>query len=374
LRAFRLLGIDVYINASWLFVFFLILWSFAFGYFPRRYPDVPAPMQVAAGLVSTLLFFGSVLFHEMSHSLVARRHGVTVRRITLFIFGGVSHLDRESPDPAVEVRIAAAGPIASFVLGGAFLMLAVAGPDPARSIWSGASAHLGLLNIALGVFNMLPGFPLDGGRVLRAWYWGRSGDRVAATRQAAAWGRGLGWILIGLGAVMALRSLFLEGLWMIFIGLFLREAAAAEQRQVQVGDALSGLHVDAIMTPDPVTIPHHISVEEALHAYFLRHGYGGYPVTREGQVVGVLSLSHLGRTSPEDRASTPVARAMTALAPHQMSWPQEDLMSAMTKMNAAGLSRLPVVKTPEGGDLVGLVTMQAITRRVRLEELASRSR
>jgi Zn-dependent protease len=374
LKAFRLFGIDIHVNASWFFVFFLILWSFAFGYFPQRYPEVPASLHLAAGVVSTLLFFCSVLFHELSHSLVARRHGVNVRRITLFIFGGVSHLTRESPDPAVEVRIAAAGPLASFALGGAFLALAAAGPDPRGSIWSGAAGHLGLLNIGLGVFNMLPGFPLDGGRVLRAWYWGRSGDRVAATVQAAAWGRGLGWSLIVAGALLAVRGRFLEGLWMIFVGLFLKEAAGAERRQVQLGDTLSGLRVEEVMAAGPVTIPHHISVEEALHEFFLRHGYGGYPVTQDGRVVGIIALSHLGRTSPEERPRTPVARVMTALSTEQMTWPGEDLMSAMAKMNAAGVSRLPVLEGPQGGMLLGLVTLQAITRRVQLQELAARNR
>ncbi|MGH9866662.1 MAG: site-2 protease family protein [Candidatus Polarisedimenticolia bacterium] len=372
MKAFRLLGIDVYINISWLFIFFLILWSFAFGYFPQRYPQVPTSQHLMAGVVSTVLFFGSVLFHEMSHSIVARRHGVMVRRITLFIFGGVSHLERESPDPAVEVRIAAAGPLASFALGGLFLALASVGPDPRASIWSGAAAHLGMLNIALGVFNMLPGFPLDGGRVLRAWFWGRSGDRVAATRSAAAWGRALGWVLIGAGALGALSGRFVEGLWMVFIGMFLREAAGAEQRQAMMGDALAGLRVESVMAPDPVSIPQHLSVQDALHEYFLKHGFGGYPVTQDGRAVGMLSLSHLSRAAPEERERTTVARIMTPLTPDQMTWPGEDLQAAMARMSAAGVSRLPVIRSPTDALLVGLITMPAITRRVQIQEIARR--
>jgi len=373
MRAFRVFGIDVYIDYSWLLIFALILWSFTFSYFPSQYPGRDFIVYLIVGLASTLLFFGSVLFHELSHSLVANSHGVKVERITLFIFGGVSHLTTESPDPAVEVRIAAAGPAASFVLGLLFLGVSWLSPSGEANIWAGMSAYLGALNLALGIFNLLPGFPLDGGRVLRAILWGRSGDRLRATNTAAGWGKGLGWVLIALGALLAFNGSFFQGIWLVFIGLFLKEAAFAERRSVLLGSTLGGLSVGQLMTPSPVTIPRGTSVQEALHAFFLRHGYGGYPVVDDDRVVGLVSLADLAKCAPDDRDSTTVASIMTPLAPDTMSWPGEDVTAAMRKMSAAGISRIPVLEASGYGRLVGLLTYHAVMRQIKLREMAAGS-
>ncbi len=321
------------------------------------------------GLASTLLFFFSVLFHEMSHSLVANSHGVRVDRITLFIFGGMSHLTRESPSPKIEMRIAAAGPLASFVLGAGFYAVSRLTPDPGSNIWAGMAGHLGLVNIALGVFNMLPGIPLDGGRVLRAWSWARSGDRIRATGVAAAWGKALGWVLIGMGAVSAISGNLVGGIWMVFIGLFVKEAAEAERRQAMVGDVLAGLKVAGVMIPDPITIPSYISVQDAISGYFLQHGYGGYPVTRDEQTVGLLSLADLTRCEPDQRERTTVAQIMSALQPGQSVGPDDELITAMRVMASGGISRLPVIAE---GKLVGLVTLQAVARLIKIREIALR--
>ena len=371
MRAFRVFGIDIYIDYSWLLIFALILWSTTFGYFPAGYPGRSSAAYLGVGLASTLLFFASVLLHELSHSLVANQHGVRVERITLFIFGGVSHMTRESPNPAVEVRIAAAGPLASFLLGAAFLGVAWLAADAGESLWVGMARFLGSVNIMLGVFNMLPGFPLDGGRVFRAMSWGRSGSRVKATYTAAAWGKGLGWTLMGAGALLAIKGTFVQGLWMILIGLFLKEAAERERRQAVLGDVLAGVTVAQAMTGEPISIPAHAPVEEALQAFFLRQGYGGYPVTRDGRVLGVVSLADLTRCATEERSRTPVSQIMTPLQPDQMTWPQEDLVGAMRKMAAAGVSRLPVLADSGGGQLVGLLTLQAVTRQIKLREIAA---
>ncbi len=319
------------------------------------------------GAVSTFLFFSSVLFHEMSHSLVANAHGVQVRRITLFIFGGVSHLTQESPSPSIEVRVAAAGPMASFALGIGFLGVSRLTPDPDGNLWAGMASHLGWLNIILGLFNLLPGFPLDGGRVLRALWWSRSGDRVRATRVAAAWGRALGWSLILLGGLGAVEGNLLGGLWLLFIGLFLMQAAAAERRQALAGQALSGVRVGDVMVPSPVALPAWSTVQEAIDAFFLQHGYGGFPVVDLRGVVGVVSLADLRKCDPGRRAATRVSEIMTALHPEQLPRAGDHLTAAMGTMAAAGVSRLPVV---EAGHLVGLVTLEAVARRIRLGEIA----
>jgi len=371
MRAFRVFGIDIYIDYSWLLIFALILWSFTFGYFPAQYPGLDFITYLSVGLVSTLLFFGSVLFHELSHSLVANSHGVKVERITLFIFGGVSHLTQESPDPAVEVRIAAAGPAASFVLGLLFLGISWLSPTGSANIWAGMSAYLGALNLALGVFNLLPGFPLDGGRVLRAILWGRTGDRMKATNTAAAWGKGMGWVLIALGGLITLKGSFFQGLWLVFIGLFLKEAAGAEKRSALMGSALGGLHVSDLMTASPVAISRAASVQEALHDFFLRHGYGGYPVVDQDRVVGLVSLADLAKCSAEERESTPVSQIMTPLAPDAMTRPDEDVTAALRKMSSAGVSRLPVLESSGDGHLVGLLTYHAVMRQIKLREMAA---
>lgn len=370
MRVFRILGIDIFIDYSWFLIFALIFWSFTFVQFPAQHPGLSGALYAAVGLSATLLFFASVLFHELSHSIVARLHGVPVHRITLFIFGGVSHLAKESPNPAVEVRIAAAGPAASFLLGLTLIGAAQIGADASPGPWRGMLLHLGVLNVALGIFNLLPGFPLDGGRVLRAISWGRSGNRLEATRTAAAWGKGLGWGLILLGGFMALSGNFLGGLWLVFIGLFLKEAAERERRQAVVGDALEGVTVADTMIPAPSALPGSMSVQEALHGHFLRHGYGGYPVVEEGRPRGVVSLSDLTRCPDHERQTMMVEGIMTALTPDQMTWPGEDLATAMQKMVSAGVSRLPVLERRGDGPIVGLLTQRAIARRVRLREMA----
>ncbi|HKY31568.1 MAG TPA: site-2 protease family protein [Candidatus Polarisedimenticolia bacterium] len=372
MKIFRLFGIDIFIHYSWVFIFGLILWSFAWGFFPLLYPGLERSVYLAAGLIGTLLFFVSVLLHELSHSLVATRHGIEVHGITLFIFGGVSHLADESPSPGTEFKIAVAGPLTSLLLGGLLLVVAGFSASPWEDLWAGLAAHLGFINLALGIFNLLPAFPLDGGRVLRAILWRRSGDRLKATSIAAAWGRGLGWVLIGSGVVIAFAGSLLQGLWMTFIGLFLSEAAEQQRRRAVVGNLLTGLHVENLMTSHPVTIASHLSVEAAVQDYFLRHGFGGFPVVRQGDVVGVVSLAHLSRCPLPERPRTTVETIMTPLRPDQMALPDEDLAAAVGKMTGSGLSRLPVLARANGAKLIGLLTQHSVMRYLQIRELVSR--
>ncbi len=369
LRALRLFGIDIHIDASWLFIFALLAGNFTLAFYPQQYQDLGWATYAVAGLTTTLLYFGSVLFHELSHSLVAMSHGVKVERITLFIFGGMSQIRSDSPHPRAEIRIAAAGPLASFALGVGLWVVSRLAPAEAN-IWAGMALYLAQLNVILALFNLLPGIPLDGGRLMRAALWWRSGDRWGATRVAAASGRWLGWSLIAAGIMLAALLGSLMPLWLSLLGLFLKSAADVEGRQATASQLLTGVRVDSVMTRDPVSISWRASVQEALQDYFVRYSFGGFPVMRDAQIVGVVSLADLARCPPGERNQVPVARVMTSLGAEHCLRPEEDLAAALQKMAAAGVTRLPVVD--DTGTLAGLIALHAINRQVRIRDLAAR--
>ena len=365
----RLFGIDIHIDPSWLFIFALLAGNFTLAFYPQQYQHLDWATYAVAGLATTLLYFGSVLFHELSHSLVAMSQGVKVDRITLFIFGGMASIRQDSPHPGAEVRIAAAGPLASMALG--LGLWGVSRLAPAEgNIWAGMALYLAQLNIVLAVFNLLPGIPLDGGRLMRAALWWRTGDRWGATRTAAASGRWLGWGLIILGVALSALLGQLMPLWLSLLGLFLKSAADLEGRQAIASQMLAGVRVDSVMTRDPVAISWRASVNEALEEYFLRYSFGGFPVLRDAQIVGVVSLADLARCPPAERNQVPIARVMTQLGADQCARPDDDLTAALLKMAAAGISRLPVAG-PDGA-LLGLIALHTINRQIRIRELAAR--
>lgn len=227
----RIFGIRVRVDPSWLVIFFLILWTFAFGVFPRRHPDLSMAAHVAMGVAGTALFFGSILVHELAHSLVSKARGIPVPAITLFIFGGMSHTEREAETPFDEFLIAVVGPLSSFLLAGAFWgVAALGGQTGGAGAVSGVAGYLAAVNLVLAIFNLVPGFPLDGGRIFRAAAWKWTGDMTRATRMAATGGRIVGFLLIGLGILEIVLGALAGGLWLIFIGWFLRQAAEASYR------------------------------------------------------------------------------------------------------------------------------------------------
>ncbi len=371
MKLFRLAGIDIFIHPSWLIIFTLLVWSFSFGFFPLLYPHLSSSACLVYGVLTALLFFVSVLLHELSHSIVAVHDGLEVKGITLFLFGGVSQMAADSLTPRSELRISAAGPLTSFALGFVFAGAAWAAGDPWGAPWSGMMVHLALLNVSLAVFNLLPGFPLDGGRVVRAFLWHRHGDRNRATRAASRLGRGLAWTLIILGGFAVVRGALVQGLWLAFIGLYLDRAAMAERQETLVGDRLAGLHVSQVMTPEAVSVPADVTADHALTTYFERDGFSGYPVIRDDEVIGVISLSQIEACPPARRPFVAVRELMTPLSPDQMTTPDEDLLSAVGKMTMQRLSRLPVLGREGGRRLAGLLTRHAVIQRVRLAGLLS---
>jgi Zn-dependent protease/predicted transcriptional regulator len=366
LQLFKVAGVQVEIDYSWLVIFVLVLWSLSAGYFPEVYPGHPVLDYWFVGLVATLLFFASVLIHELSHAAVGNRLGENIDRITLFIFGGMAHLTGEPKSADDEIKIAGVGPLSSIVLALVFWLVAAGFAETSpSSLWTAVFRYLAFINLALALFNLLPGFPLDGGRLLRAVLWKRWGDLQRATERATDWGSGIAWGLIGLGVLEIFGGALVGGLWLIFIGLFLRAAAVSGYQGTMVEQTLRRIRVGDIMTRQPVTLAPEMPVAQAVEEYFLRLGYGGFPVVSDGaRVVGVLSLSHVRQCPPEERGQKTVADIMRPLEAGIEIGAEASAIEAMYKMNQADSGRLVVT---DQGKLVGLITRTGVARFVQMK-------
>jgi Zn-dependent protease/CBS domain-containing protein len=362
LQIARVIGIPIYLHFSWLIIFGLIVWTLSTGYFPAHYPDLPASSYWAKGLVTSLLFFVSILLHELGHAVVARRGGLRTRSITLFIFGGVAQLEKDPKDGRTEFWMAAAGPAVSLTLAGLFYAYATLP-------WVGPSAvavakYLALINLILGLFNLIPAFPMDGGRLLRGALWGSLG-KARATRIASGAGTFFAFFLMFVGVSNLLRGDSLGGVWYILIGWFIKDASGASYQQVRLDEALRGLTVRDAMEEAVVTIPSSGSVAEAVREHFMRTGYSSYPVRRGEAVVGLLCLKDVLSLSAEDREATSVQGAMRPLTDTIVTETDAPLPAAIARMAQAGTARLLVM---HGDQLVGLLTMNGVFRRLRVRE------
>jgi Zn-dependent protease len=352
---FKVRGIPVRVHVSWLIIFGLIAWSLSVGYFPHVLPDMPLLTHWATGLVAALLLFASVFLHELSHALMARRYGIGVSAITLHVFGGVSQLEEEPRSPGTEFGIAIVGPLTSFAIAAvAAAGAAVAGPG---SVPRAVLGYLALVNAVVGVFNLVPGFPLDGGRVLRAALWRARGDLRWATQMAGRAGGAVAFGLMVLGVVRGLAGDFLGGLWFVLIGLFLRQAAETSYHQLLVRRALEPLAVRDVMTREVVHVTPELSVARAVDDFFWRHHVSSFPVVADGQVVGVLSIRQLGQLPRERWADTRVGEVMQRIDEPLTIAPGNDLWAAFQKLSANGLGRLAVV---DGGRLVGYLSLKDV--------------
>lgn len=362
---FTVAGVQIEIDFSWIIVFVLILWSLSSGYFPQQYPGHTAGEYWMVGVVATILFFASVVGHELSHAAMANRLGDKVSKITLFIFGGMAHLSGEPKTANDELKIAAVGPASSIVIAAFFWAVAAALKSSAgATLWYAVFGYLAFINVALAVFNLLPGFPLDGGRLLRAFLWRRWGDLRRATARAADWGSGIAWALIGLGALEIFGGGLVGGLWLIFIGLFLRSAASTSYQSVVIEQMLGQTRVSDLMIRDPIAVPPDMRISDAVERYFLHHGYSGFPVVSDGQVRGLLVLGRVRECPPEERATKTVADVMIAVQSGITISPAASIADAMHQMAEADVGRLLVV---EGDRLVGIITRSAIARFVQIK-------
>jgi Zn-dependent protease/CBS domain-containing protein len=376
-RIGRALGIPIHVHASWFVVFFFVTWSLATGYLPETLPGLSAPRYWGMGGIAALLLFLSVLLHELGHSYVALRYQIPIRQITLFIFGGMAHMGKEPPSPLAEFLIAMAGPLVSLILGAGCLggamavesLFARSGLQGLVVLWS----LLGMVNVQLGLFNLVPGFPLDGGRVLRAGLWAWNKDFNRATSQAALVGIGFGVALGLIGAVLMVgawsgalgHSLATNGGWLIFIGAFLFSAALTSRRQAALRTPLASVAVRQVMVHRVVTLLPDMSVQEAVNQYFVAHGFGGFPVCEEEQVLGLVTVRDVQALPSALWPSRRVREIMCPASPAFCIPPDSSVMEAMERMIQGGWDRLVVM---ENEKIVGLITRSAIAHFLQVHK------
>lgn len=367
-RIGRVAGIEIGANWSVGVIFWLITWSLADGVLPTEAPGHAMATYWAAAAVGGVAFFGCLLAHELAHAVVARRAGMAVEGITLWLFGGVSRLGGEAPDPMTELRVAVVGPTTSLGLGAGLGALAWA-TSPLGDLFSSTVAWLAAVNLVLGVFNLVPAFPLDGGRVLQAVLWQRHGDLQRATVTAVAAGRAFGYLLIGVGLLGATSGGGISSIWFIFLGWFLLMAARAEGSAVTVRSLLAGVRVRDVMSPHPVTAPADLSVEDLLHQYVLRFRHSAYPVLgADGAPIGLVTLGGIRGVATGQRAATPVRSIIVPLGEVPAVSPGDLLVDALARAGDAAGGRALVV---EAGRLVGILSAADVQRALQLAELTS---
>jgi len=365
LRLLTIAGIPLHVHPSWLLIYALLTWTLAVGYFPRAVPDLSTSAYWVNGLVAALLLFVSVLLHELSHSLVAHRHGLTVRGITLHVFGGVSNLAHEPDTPRAELLIAGVGPLCSFALAAALWALAAWEALGAGSLRA-LVTYLALTNAAVGAFNLVPAFPLDGGRLLRAALWQWMGDLQRATRIAARVGNGFALGLVALGVLEVLNGLVISGVWLVLLGLFLRGAADAGYTQTALREALGRMKVREVMTSDVVTVSPDTSLA-ALVEQFWRHHFTSFPVVANGRVVGVAAIHDVEQIPRARWAEARVGEVMRRLNEKLVVRPDDEVVSALDKASANRLGRLAVL---DDSRLVGYLSIRDIAHVLALKGAA----
>jgi Zn-dependent protease/CBS domain-containing protein len=361
-RFFSLFGFDVYVDASWLLLAVLIAWSLAVGVFPSIDPGLTSAAYWSMAVVATVGLLSSIVFHEMSHAAVAQVFGMPIRGITLFIFGGVAEMHSEPTSALSEFLMALAGPVASAVLGLLFFLLFgfVASSQGPAAV-AGVLWYLSCLNWTLAAFNLVPAFPLDGGRMLRAALWGWRKDLIWATSIAAGAGNIFGILLIVLGLIEVLRGDFVGGVWLSLIGLFLRGAASATYEQTLARQILAGHPVSRFMSRRPITVSPELSVRELVEDYVYRYHHKVLPVVRDGRLLGCVTTAQVGEDQWGRRT---VAEIMEPCSEENTISPETDALEAMTKMQRTGRSPLLVV---DRGQLVGILSLRDLLEFLTLK-------
>ena len=362
-RLGKIAGIEIDINVSWIIILVLLTVSLATGWFPQLYPGWSIATYWVVSLISALLLFVSVLLHELSHSLVARRRGLAVKNITLFIFGGVSNIEQEPKSPGVEFQMAVVGPLTSLLIGAVcyLLLLPLRGThSPLESILF----YLAATNILLGLFNLIPGFPLDGGRVLRSIVWKITGSLAKATRVASLSGQIIAYLFIFWGLWQLFGGDVLDGIWIGFIGWFLLSAAQSANTQVALQSALRGVTVAEVMNPTPPTVPANISLQKLTDEYFLPHGLRCALVMQGDRLAGLITLSDIRHVPREQWGYIPVSQAMIPVERLHVVSPQQGLNDVLPLMAGRDVNQLPVV---QNGVPVGIVSRDAILRYLEVQ-------
>jgi len=353
---FKLFGFEIKVDSSWIIVLFLMIWSLSFGAFPQYFKGLSSTTYLWMGIFGALGLFFSIVLHELFHSLVARRYGLSISGITLFMFGGVAEMTEEPNNPKTEFYMALAGPLTSIVLGlifyGIFLLLSSLKVSMGVA---GIFVYLGVINWVLAGFNLIPAFPLDGGRILRSILWWRKKDLRWATRIASGMGEIFGFVLIFLGVFNIFRGSFVDGIWLFFIGMFLQNASQVSMQRLMIFKALEGETVRRFMKSNPVTIPENMTIKEIVDNYIYRYQYKMYPVVRDGKLVGYLTTRDI-KEVPKEKWSIQTAGEISK--PYSLDntiHPDTDATQALSLMNRTGNSRLMVV---ENDQLIGVITLK----------------
>jgi Zn-dependent protease len=339
----------------------LVTWSLAGSYFPQQYPGWAAATYWVVGAATAILFFGSVLLHELGHSVLALREKVPVHNITLFIFGGVAQISREPPTAGAEFRIAIAGPLTSLALAGLSSLLGSVAAGSA--VLSAPLAYVGRINLMLALFNLIPGFPLDGGRVLRSILWGFGTSFRAATRWASRVGRGVAFLFILAGVGQMFLGGFLNGLWIAFIGWFINNAAESSYQQVVLRDTLAGVQVRNVMAQQCLTVPADLQLNRLVEDHVLGAGHRCFFVADEGELGGLITLHNIRAVPRDQRDELVVSQIMTPADALFRARPDEDLLTLLQRMDEADVNQVPVM---DNGHLLGVITREHLLRYMRL--------
>jgi Zn-dependent protease/predicted transcriptional regulator len=362
---FKLLGFEVRVDASWLILAFLIVWSLAKGVFPLHFKGLPPGIYWWMGVAGALGLFLSIVFHELCHSLVATRFGIPMKGITLFIFGGVAEMDEEPPSAKAEFLMAAAGPLSSIVLALVFYGIFFFGEQGGWPVpLTGVIGYLSWINAILAVFNLVPAFPLDGGRVLRSALWRWKENLRWATRVSSRIGSGFGILLVMLGIFSVFQGDFIGGIWWFMIGLFLRNAAQMSYQQLLTRRALEGERVGRFMVRDPVTVPAHISLEEFVRDYVYRYHFKMFPVVSGETLKGSVSVRQVAAIEREEWNRHTVGEIAAPCSPDAAVRPEDDALKALSVMSRTGNSRLMVV---EGDRLAGIIALKDLLQFLSLK-------
>jgi Zn-dependent protease/CBS domain-containing protein len=361
---FRLFGFEVKLDLTWLLLAFLVTWSLALGLFPVIAPGLSTAAYWWMGVAGAIGLLFSIVFHEFSHSLVARRYGLPIRGITLFIFGGVAEMQEEPRSAKVEFLMAIAGPISSFALAFVFYSIHRFALADGPTAFGGVVYYLGMINFVLALFNLVPGFPLDGGRVLRAALWGWKGDYRWATRIASQIGGAFGLVLILLGVFTFVGGNFIGGMWWFLIGLFLRNAAGMSYQQLLVREAIRGETVARFMNRQPIVVAPDVSLGGLVEDYIYQHHHKMYPVVEGRRALGLVGTEQVKAVPRAQWDTRTVAEVMEPSGPDNTVRPDADVLDAWNRMSRGGRSRLLVV---ENGELVGILSLRDLMQYLSLK-------
>jgi Zn-dependent protease/CBS domain-containing protein len=360
-RVARIAGIEVRIDSSWAVIALLITYSMYLRAVVL-YPELSGGGAVALGILATVLFFGSVLVHELAHALVAQARGIRVQDITLFLFGGATRARVESRGPGDEFLIALVGPLTSGILAALFGIIAGLGGDSLSRPLAGTLGYLAWTNLLLAAFNLVPGFPLDGGRLLRAAIWKATGSLGRATRVASVSGQAVGWLLVAAGVGWLLAGDLAGGIWFAFIGWFLVQAARSSYQELQLQQLLRGVEAEEVMAGDLVRIPPDLSLQDAVDDYFMRYDHSGFPVEEQGRTIGLLTLRGVRRVPREQWPTRRVRELMVPLGDQVVVAPDARMDGVLGKLQEGEAGRVLVV---EDGEVVGIITPSDLARWLR---------